>query len=115
MAVDIILPRTPSINRLWRIGRGRMFRSAEYESWLQACTLLIRQQRIPKVSGKYELLIRVTRPDKRRRDVDNPIKALNDLLQRAGVVEDDCLCEKVTCEWVPSGPPTCVTVTPLEE
>lgn len=91
-----------------------MYRSAEYMNWLNACCLLIRQQRIPAVKGRYVLTVRATRPDKRRRDIDNiGGKALNDLLQTAGVVEDDCLCEKLTCEWVTDGPETVVTVTPI--
>ena len=115
MAVDILLPRVPSINRLWRIGKGRMFRSAEYQNWLAECTILIRQQRIKLITGKYQLLIRAVRPDKRRRDIDNLIKPISDLLQHTGIIEDDCLCETITCSWVPSGPPLCVTVTPLED
>lgn len=92
-----------------------MFRSSEYTAWLHECTVLIRQQRIPKVAGTYELLIRAVRPDKRRRDIDNISKAVNDLLQCAGVVEDDCLCVKLTCMWVKDGPPVRVTITPTEE
>lgn len=116
MAVDILLPRVPSINRLWRIGKGRMFRSKEYDLWITECIILIRQQRIKKITGKYELLIRAVRPDKRRRDIDNiGGKAVNDLLRHAGIVDDDCLCETITCKWVTSGPPLCVTVTPLED
>jgi Holliday junction resolvase RusA-like endonuclease len=114
--IHITLPRVPSINRLWRIGHGRMYRSSEYVAWLAECVLLIRQQRIAKVKGHYQLSIRAVRPDKRRRDIDNiGGKAINDLLQHAGIVEDDCLCDLITCQWVTTGPPTSVTVTPIKE
>lgn len=34
--------------------------------------------------------------DRRKRDIDNPIKALLDALQHAGVIADDSLVEKLT-------------------
>lgn len=111
--VEIILPRPPSINRLWRIGRGRMFRSAEYMAWLDKCEVIIKEAGIAPVKGPYKLFVRAVRPDKRRRDIDNiGSKAINDLLQKAGVVEDDCLCQAVLCKWVESGPETHVIVIP---
>jgi crossover junction endodeoxyribonuclease RusA len=114
-SVDILLPRVPSTNRLWRIGKGRMFRSQEYENWLVECVILIRQQKIRRLKGAYTLMVCAVRPDKRRRDIDNVgSKAVNDLLQHAGIVEDDCLCEMLTAKWVTTGPPVCVTVTETE-
>jgi crossover junction endodeoxyribonuclease RusA len=117
MAVEIILPRAPSTNRLWRIGKGKMFKSAEYTAWLQECFLLIRQQRIPLTKGRYKMIIRVFRPDKRRRDIDNYIKSTSDLLQQAGVIENDNLCESVTCEWTDEDVPWSmnVKITPVED
>lgn len=110
--VEIILPRPPSINRLWRIGRGRMFRSAEYMAWLDRCEVIIKEAEIPAIKGKYKIMIRVARPDKRRRDIDNLAKAVQDFLQKSGVIEDDCLCEAIYCKWVDSGPEMRVNLYP---
>lgn len=117
MTVEIILPRATSTNRLWRIGNGRMFKSAEYSAWLTECLLVIRRQRPPSVIGRYRMFIRVLRPDKRRRDIDNYIKSTSDLLQKAGVIQDDYLCESVTCEWADRDFPWSmhVSITPIEE
>lgn len=111
--VEIIIPRPPSVNRLWRMGNGRMYRSAEYVQWLNACVALVKSAKYPAILGKYKLMIRVARPDKRRRDIDNLIKAASDFLQHAGIVQDDCLCEAVHCKWVESGPEVVINVYPV--
>ena len=90
-----------------------MCRSAEYRAWLDECEKVIRAARIAPVRGSYKLLIRARRPDNRRRDIDNiGGKAVNDMLQKAGIVEDDCMCEMIICKWVNYGPDTSVKITP---
>lgn len=112
--VEIIIPRPPSINRLWRIGRGRMYRSLEYTQWIYKCEAIIKAAGIKPIKGRYKLMVRAVRPDKRRRDIDNVgAKAVNDMLQHAGIVEDDCLCEATLAKWVKSGPETVVTIIPI--
>ena len=108
--VEIVISRPPSTNRLWRMGRGKMFRSPQYMDWLDDCLYLIRRQEIAPIKGAYKLVVCVRRPDKRRRDIDNYLKSLSDLLQKAGVVEDDCLCQMLLCAWVNDGPDTLISI-----
>lgn len=108
--VEIVIPRPPSVNRLWRMGNGRMYRSAEYVGWLNKCMVLAKEKRFPAILGKYKLMIRVARPDKRRRDIDNIVKAASDFLQHAGIVQDDCLCEALYCKWVQDGPEVTINI-----
>lgn len=111
--VEIVLPRPPSVNRLWRIGKGRMFRSREYMGWINECIIMVKEAGIPAIKGKYKIMLRVARPDKRRRDIDNFSKAAQDFLQRAGIIEDDCLCEAIYCKWVNEGPPIRINIYPV--
>lgn len=111
--VEIVIPRPPSVNRLWRMGNGRMYRSAEYVGWLNKCMVLAKEKKFPSILGKYKLMIRVARPDKRRRDIDNIVKAASDFLQHAGIVQDDCLCETLYCKWVESGPEVTINIYPV--
>ena len=87
-----------------------MFRSAEYTRWLKECMSIAKEAGITPIKGKYKLMIRVARPDKRRRDIDNLTKAASDFLQHAGIIEDDCLCEAVYCKWVIDGPPVTINI-----
>lgn len=80
-------------------------------AWLDECVAMIGRQEVTPVKGKYKMVVCVRRPDKRRRDLDNvATKALNDLLQKAGVIEDDCLCQMLLCAWVDDGPDTLISI-----
>jgi hypothetical protein len=74
---------------------------------------LVKEKKVPQVLGKYKIMIRVLRPDKRRRDIDNLSKAACDFLQYAKIIEDDCLCEAIYCKWVISGPEFRINLYPV--
>lgn len=113
--ITLALPFAPSVNRLWRMGKGKkMYKSKTYETWINVCHILITHQKITPVLGTYKLTIEAVRPDKRRRDIDNLIKAVSDVLQTTGLIEDDCLCQEVTARWVKYGPEMCVIVEKIE-
>jgi crossover junction endodeoxyribonuclease RusA len=65
------------------------------------------------IEGKFELKIRVRRPDNRRRDLDNLLKALSDGLVKGGVINDDHLCESIDIRWVYAGDPCEIEITPF--
>ena len=65
------------------------------------------------IEGKFELKIRVRRPDNRRRDLDNLLKALSDGLVKGGVITDDHLCESIDIRWVETGDPCEIEITPF--
>ena len=109
------LPFAPSVNTLWRIGRGkRMYKSEVYEAWINISHALIKHYKIAPILGPYKLTIEAVRPDKRRRDIDNIIKAVSDMIQTTGLIEDDCLCQEVTARWVENGPEMLVIVEKVE-
>lgn len=106
------LPHPPSANRLWRRARKGMMRSAEYCAWLTEAGWEAKRQRPGQISGPYKISIHAVRPDKRRRDIDNLIKPVGDLLQSLGVIEDDCQAEMVSARWVTSGSGITVILEP---
>lgn len=73
---------------------------------------MAKAQKPKPVIGAYKLTIQARRPDKRRRDLDNLIKPVSDLLADIGVIADDCHCEMITARWVTSGKPFTVRVEP---
>jgi hypothetical protein len=81
--------------------------------WLNECLAIVRRAGVPAIKGKYKIMMRVCRPDKRRRDIDNLAKAASDFLQHAGIIEDDCLCEAIYCKWVSDGPPVRINIYPV--
>lgn len=108
----LTLPYPPSANRLWRAVKGRQIKSAAYRSWLAEAAVLIAAQRPKPVAGLYRLTLIATRPDKRRRDIDNLIKPCGDALVQSGVIGDDSDALSVYAGWAesPAAPGVVATV-----
>ena len=85
--ISLQLPYPPSINNYWRHARGRHYISAQgkafrQEVWATAGTR-------PRMDGRLGVDVQVWVPDKRKRDLDNVLKALLDALEHAGIYKDD--------------------------
>jgi crossover junction endodeoxyribonuclease RusA len=86
--------------------------SPRYERWLNDAGFLAKSQIRGTVHGPYHLTIQAVRPDRKRRDLDNIIKPISDLLVKIGAVDDDCHCEMLSARWVTSGDAVFVRITP---
>lgn len=106
------LPFPVSTNAIWSRTRTGMRKSTKYTAWLTEAGLIAKQYRAYSVVGKYNLYLAATRPDKRKRDIDNLIKSVSDLLVSIGLVGDDSDCEMVSARWVTSGEGVSVRVEP---
>lgn len=105
-SVTVSLPYPPSANRLWRQVRGRVIRSAQYETWLNAAMWEVkyavsRTYDRKGVAGPYALTVLVCPPDRRERDIDNLLKPISDALAKGGAVQNDRLCQRIEAEWDP--------------
>lgn len=122
------LPYPPTVNTLKSIVNGRMVLSKkgrEYREavadccipWVNSCSgddghlsicggqcaTMVAPQ-VP-MAGPLCVEIRVARPDKRRRDLDNILKAVLDGLGQAGVYEDDSQIQRLEVQWDRAGVP----------
>jgi Holliday junction resolvase RusA-like endonuclease len=100
----LFLPWPPTVNNLFVNNprtRGR-FPSKAYKAWQEdAGKALLKQAPLPEFKGPVSITFTLGRPDKRRRDAFNYIKAPEDLLVKHGILEDDSLVEKGTVQWSP--------------
>ncbi len=99
------IPWPPTANNLFTnvAGKGRV-KSQAYRQWLNAAGLTVRMQRPVPILGRYRLTLIATRPDNRRRDLDNLLKATQDLLKVMGVIEDDHLAQEIRIGWSEESP-----------
>ena len=100
--VDLTLPFPPSMNDLWRHNGKRVYRTPRYMSWINVAGQELELQKPGCIRGNYVIVIQLERKDKRRRDAGNFEKAVSDLLQAHGVIEEDSLADSVTTMWAPS-------------
>ena len=100
----MVLPFPPSTNTYWRSvpGKGVLIseKGRQYRSAVQALAL---SQAWPKFGEKrLRVAIEAWMPDKRRRDLDNLLKATLDALTHAGVWDDDSQIDVLTIERSPT-------------
>lgn len=89
------LPYPPSVNHYWRrvgartlISRaGRQFRTRVVER--------LARRRLQPMTGALAVHVTVHPPDRRRRDLDNAMKALLDALAHGGAYEDDSQIDRL--------------------
>jgi len=96
--VTFTLPWPPSMNRYWRNVQGRTLISRDGRAYRDdvyaSCAHQIKASRLDGGTGaRLRLHITAHPPDKRKRDLDNLLKAPLDAMQHAGVFEDDGLID----------------------
>ncbi len=98
--ISVHVPYPPTANNLFfnRPGKGRV-KTERYRTWLRAAGNELLAQRPPKITGKVVVSIVMGRPDRRKRDLSNCIKPIEDLLVAHGLIEDDSLVESLSIRW----------------
>lgn len=115
--VVLTLPFPPSMNRLWRVpaGGGKPYRSDRYRTWIRAAGNELKAQRPGRVAGPFAIVVEIGRPDRRKRDADNALKAVLDLLEAHRVIDNDSLQRRTTVQWTEGIVGARVTVTAWDE
>lgn len=106
------LPFPPSVNNLFvnsPNGKGR-FPSQQYKAWRKEASEMILAQGRRQMRGMVNLSIGIVKPNRRKRDISNLIKAVEDVLVEMGVIEDDSYVQKLSIQWVSDGPACAVIV-----
>jgi len=114
MTTSIDLPFPPSVNNLFSNHRssGR-YPTKRYRDWQHAAGWQLAAQRPQRITGAYDVLFQVGRPDNRKRDLSNLWKAPSDLLVKHAVIDDDNLERRVVMEWADGLAGCRVVLTPV--
>ena len=100
----MVLPWPPSVNHYWRNVGGKTIISAKGRQYREAVRRLAIAESWPIHADKrLAVYIEAWVPDKRRRDLDNMLKAALDALTFAGVWDDDSQIDSLSIIRKPVG------------
>ena len=85
----IALPYPPTVNHYWGVSGNRRYIMPRGIAFREAVALEVYAAHGVPIEGPVRLDIVAHPPDKRRRDIDNILKALLDALEHGGAFEND--------------------------
>ena len=90
----------PTVNHSYRHVRNRTYKTTACKDYQDYVTirLIMAYQGHEVFTNPVELYITFTSADRRRWDIDNRVKVLQDCLSRAGIIKDDKQVEKLVVE-----------------
>ena len=94
--IKLTLPFPPTVNHMWGYAGKRKYLKKEAHEFRR----LVQEACIEanaKISGRLAIFIALYPPTKRKFDLDNRIKALQDALEHAGVYLDDEQIDTIIC------------------
>lgn len=94
------LPYPPSINHYWRHVGQRVLISKKGREYRAEVSAYLGRKDIEPLAGPLAVDIELQMPDRRRRDIDNVLKALLDSLQWGGAFLDDNQVMRLAIEKV---------------
>lgn len=108
MAIRLTLPYPPSLSKYWRAVDGRNILSKAGRVYrVQAHAAILEQVDLPiqTMDGSLSVEIIAMMPDRRRRDLDNILKAVCDILSHARIYQDDSQIDRLLVERGPVNKP----------
>lgn len=92
----------PSGNNLFfNLPKGGRAPTKQYKSWRNTAAWQVQIARKGyRIPGRYTLTVQAGRPDNRKRDLGNILKAIEDAVVEGGAVIDDSHSEEITLKWV---------------
>lgn len=91
--IRITIPYPPSSNRLHRRVGPRVLLSREGRQYRKDVAAILAAQHVKPLDGPVAMRIELYPPDRRRRDIDNALKATLDSCEHGRAIHNDCQVE----------------------
>ena len=113
------IPYPLSVNQYWRTVRGRIIISETGRVFRQSLKAhiheLMYRKLVKPVVGPLKVEFLVSRPDNRRRDLDNLLKVTLDVMTHAGVWMDDSQIQDLRISWREPGNTVTVKIEEISD
>lgn len=87
--ITLTLPLSPSINHYFARHGSRTYLPQKVRDYRKQVAEIVAAEGVETLTGRLSVFVAVHPASKRRCDLDNRLKGLQDALQCAGVFEDD--------------------------
>lgn len=89
--IELELPWPPTVNTYWRRGPTHTYLSKKGRAYKEAVKVAVLTQlgKLPFLKSRLSVSLHLYPPDKRKRDIDNHVKAVLDSLTESRVWHDD--------------------------
>lgn len=104
------LPFPVSVNAMYKNIRKGRAKTKRYMTWANSAGWSIKEQKPDPIKGFYSLTLILNEKDNRRRDPDNFVKSVSDLLVTHQLIEDDSLCSSLTVERFKASQASCEVI-----
>lgn len=99
--VSLTMPMPPSVNNAFiNLRRGGRAKSRQAKDWESHSLWHVKAQRLPVITGPVIVIFGFERHTNAA-DADNRVKLAQDLLVKAGVIEDDRFVVGAAFSWLP--------------
>ncbi|GHV45884.1 hypothetical protein FACS1894204_06300 [Synergistales bacterium] len=100
----VILGLPPTVNTMYRRAGKTVYKKPEVKAWQRDISTMLSLEKYNKTpyAGSVSLAIFCISPRYKSIDADNRIKALQDCLAMAGIIEDDKQVTRVECQKFPA-------------
>jgi len=98
LSFTLPLPPTSNHRLIPAKGSGRLITSPKMREWKKEAEDTLFRQRDwgnPTITGRVAVTLVITWPDRRKRDIDGPVKPVLDALVKAGILKDDSLIKEL--------------------
>jgi crossover junction endodeoxyribonuclease RusA len=98
--IRLELPFPPSVNNLFANGSSGRFATKDYRDWQSAATGRVAAARVTRISGPVKVTL-VYEEKSGRRDLDNLLKAILDLLVKQNIIDGDhrSIVREIHASW----------------
>jgi crossover junction endodeoxyribonuclease RusA len=114
-AITLTLRWPPTINHYYVRSKRGMFIGPEGQAYRVHVIEKLREAGARALEGPLRMSINAFPPDKRRRDLDNILKALWDALQRGGAFNDDSQIKSLRANMLEVEKPDGKVVVTIQE
>lgn len=111
------LPWPPSVNNYIRRAANRSYMTKQGKAFRgEVCDTILGEETLGTLTGRLAVFIELIPPDRRKRDIDNHVKAVLDAMIAAGVMNDDSQVDELQVKRLHvEAPGACdVTITEIE-